>query len=278
MTTLPASSHDALLGLPADPMERLLAVMARLRDPDGGCPWDLKQDFSSIAKHTLEEAYEVVDAIEKGDFEGLKEELGDLLLQIVFYAQMAREEGRFDFAAIAQGIADKLVRRHPHVFGDETIATAEAMTERWEQDKAKERAAKQTDGAPPSVLDGVMMALPALSRTQKIVQRATRAGFDWEKAEDVFPKLEEEITELKAEIPSGDRDRLVDELGDVLFTVVCLANKLKIDPETALRGANRKFERRFRGMEAVLSIKNLQTTPISLQEWEQAWIKVKNQE
>ena len=266
---------------PESPVDRLLVIMARLRDPAHGCPWDLKQNYASIAKHTLEEAYEVVDAIEKQDFDALLEELGDLLLQIVFYAQMAREEGRFDFAAIAQGIGDKLVRRHPHVFGDAHVESAEAMVEKWEQDKIAERAAKNSAADMPpvrmSALDDVTLALPALARAHKFVQRAARAGFDWNKAQDVFPKLEEEIAELKVEIETGDKARMLDELGDVLFTSVCLAYKAGIDPESALRWANNKFERRFRAMEAVLEGKIRQNTPIKLDEWEKAWSDVKHE-
>lgn len=255
--------------------------MAKLRDPNGGCPWDLKQDFASLVKYTLEEAYEVVDAVEKRDFKALCEELGDLLLQVVFYAQMAKEAGHFEFQDIVAGLNDKLIRRHPHVFGYETIATAEAMTERWESDKAKERAAKAAPEAaatPPSALDGLTSALPALTHCHKIVQRATRVGFDWEKPADVLPKLDEEIKELAAEMPDGQPERITDELGDVLFTTVCLAHKLRIDPETALRQANRKFERRFRAMESHLGAEKRQNTPISLPEWETAWSAVKSQE
>ncbi len=271
--------NDALAALPDEPVARLLAVMAKLRDPNGGCPWDLKQDFSSLTRYTLEEAYEVVEAVEKQDFTALCEELGDLLLQVVFYAQMAREAGHFDFAAIAETLNDKLIRRHPHVFGDEQIKTADAMTERWETDKAKERTAKQTEPvAQPSALDGITGTLPALTRCQKLVQRATRVGFDWDKAEDVFPKLQEEIGELAAELPDADHGRMTDELGDVLFTTVCLAHKLKIDPESALRRANQKFERRFRAMEGHLSAEIGQNNPISLAQWESAWSKVKHEE
>lgn len=258
-----------------DSLPRLLAIMARLRDPHGGCPWDLKQTYASLAKHTIEEAYEVADAAERHDFTALREELGDLLLQVVFYAQLAAEEDRFDFAGIADTLADKLVRRHPHVFGNEHIATAEAMADRWEADKAKERAAQT--GKPVSALDGVLMAQPALSHTHKLVQRAARAGFDWAKAEDVFPKIEEEIKELRDEMPAMDKDRLTDELGDVLFTIVCLAYKLKIDPEAALRHANKKFERRFRGMEVLLDISKQPTAP-SGKAWNDAWDKIKSRE
>ncbi len=191
---------------------------------------------------------------------------------------MAKEAGHFEFKDIVVGLNDKLIRRHPHVFGDETIATAEAMTERWESDKAKERAAKTSRGRPqrPARPTVWTSALPALTHCQKIVQRATRVGFDWEKPTDVLPKLDEEIKELAAEMPSGAPDRITDELGDVLFTTVCLAHKLRIDPETALRQANRKFERRFRAMESRLGKEKRQNDPISLNEWENAWRAVKS--
>lgn len=280
---MPITPAVDVLGLPLESLPRLLAVMARLRDPNSGCPWDLKQTYVSLAKYAIEEAYEVADAAEKLDFAALREELGDLLLQVVFYAQMGSEDGNFDFAAIAGGIAEKLVRRHPHVFGDEVIATAEAMTTRWEADKAQERAAKATSSSEPasamaSALDGVLLSQPALTRAQKLVQRATRVGFDWPNVQDVFPKLAEEIEELKVELKKQDSARMTDELGDVLFTVVCLAHKLKIDPETALKWANNKFERRFRGMEAALGRKNEVDKPLSLEVWENAWAKIKDEE
>ena len=278
-TTSHADSVDAL-GLPLEPMPRLLAVMARLRDPVGGCPWDLKQTYATLAPYAIEEAYEVADAAERADYDDLCAELGDLLLQIVFYGQLAAEDGKFDFSAIAAGIADKLVRRHPHVFGDEVITTAEAMTDRWESNKAKERAtrAATVPAIDPSVLDGVMQAQPALSRAQKLVQRTTQVGFAWPTVQDVFPKLAEEISELQAELDGQDHARLTDELGDVLFTVVCVANKLKIDPETALRWANNKFERRFRAMEVALGRKSAINIPISLDDWEKAWGDIKDKE
>ncbi|MGB4102103.1 MAG: nucleoside triphosphate pyrophosphohydrolase [Alphaproteobacteria bacterium] len=271
-------------GLPVAPLPRLLAVMARLRDPKHGCPWDLKQTYATLARYAIEEAYEVADAAERHDFEALHEELGDLLLQVVFYGQLASEEGKFDFSSIAGGIADKLIRRHPHVFGDEVIATAEDMVTRWESDKAKERAEKAASADAPaapeatSILDGIIIAQPALSRAQKLVHRSTQVGFDWPTASDVFPKLAEEISELQAELDGGNVARLTDELGDVLFTAVCLANKLKIDPETALRTANHKFERRFRAMEQALGRENDLYRRISLAEWEAAWINIKHQE
>ncbi len=267
--------------LPAEPVDRLLAIMTILRDPNGGCPWDLKQNFSSLTRYTLEEAYEVVEAVEQQDFGALKDELGDLLLQVVFYAQLGSEQSLFDFAAIARALADKLVRRHPHVFGTEHIVTAEAMSERWEQDKAKERVAKRPAVDTPtteSALDNITGTLPALTRCYKLVQRATRVGFDWADAADIFPKIQEELTELQAELPDAQPLRLEDELGDVLFTVVCLAQKLGIDPDSAMRRANRKFERRFSAMEGRLTGRIGASPPLSLTEWDTAWRAVKDEE
>ncbi len=232
-------------------MERLLEIMARLRSPEGGCPWDLEQTFETIAPHTLEEAYEVLDAIERGDYAELRDELGDLLLQVVFHAQLAREAGHFDFHDVAEALRDKLVRRHPHVFGEARIESAGAQTEAWEAQKAVERAAR-SDGAPPGALDGVARALPALLRAAKLQRRAARAGFDWEGADAVLAKLHEELAEVAEARDSGDADALEEELGDLLFVAANLARALGVEPEQALRRANRKFEARFRAMEAEL--------------------------
>jgi nucleoside triphosphate diphosphatase len=241
----------------APALDRLLAIMARLRDPERGCPWDREQDFASIAPYTIEEAYEVADAIARGDMAALKDELGDLLFQVVFHARMAEEAGLFDFAEIAATIVDKMVRRHPHVFGDAEIATAAAQGEAWEEHKAKERAARAAAaGNPESVLDGVALALPALLRAIKIQRRAARIGFDWPTARPVIAKIAEEIAELEPEI-AGELDggadpcRIEDEMGDILFAAANLARKLDIDPEAALRRATTKFERRFRALEAL---------------------------
>ena len=224
--------------------------MARLREPERGCPWDREQSFATIAPYTIEEAYEVADTIARGDMAALKDELGDLLFQVVFHARMAEEAGIFDFDDVATAITDKMVRRHPHVFGDAEIATAEAQTLAWEEHKAKERAAKAVaTGARESVLDGVALALPALLRAAKIQKRAARIGFDWQEARPVIAKLAEEIAELEAELAigaDGDPDRLEDEMGDILFAAANLARKLDIEPEAALRRATEKFERRFR--------------------------------
>jgi nucleoside triphosphate diphosphatase len=263
-------------------MERLLAIMALLRDPKRGCPWDVEQTFSTIAPHTIEEAYEVADAIENNDMDALEEELGDLLLQVVFHAQMASEAGHFDFHSVAAAICEKLVRRHPHVFEDALVADAAAQTKAWEEHKAKERQAKKaakgstTDADHPSVLDGVALGFPALTRALKLQKRAERIGFDWRNASQVLGKFREECAELDDEMSKGgDRGRLEDEVGDLLFTCVNMARKLDLDPEEALRRGNAKFERRFRAMETALrkgdqSI-SPETTPGRLEAlWEQA--------
>lgn len=225
-------------------IEDLLDIMRQLRKPQTGCPWDLEQDFRSIAPYTLEEAYEVVDAIAQGDAGALQEELGDLLFQVVYHAQMAQEQGWFDFNAVVNGICDKLVRRHPHVFGDEIIKTAVAQSHAWELHKEQER------GKQESVLDGVPLALPALTRADKIQKRASRVGFDWPSIHGVSDKVEEELEELLGEIASNaDTDAVMDEAGDLLFAAVNLVRHAGIDPEAALRQANRKFSRRFRMVE-----------------------------
>ncbi len=226
-------------------MDELLAIMARLRDPARGCPWDLKQSFASIAPYTLEEAYEVADAIERADLDGLREELGDLLFQVVFHARMAEEQGAFDFAAVARGIADKLVRRHPHLFGGEALTDAEAQSRRWEELKAAERAAKGST----SVLDGVPKALPALSRAAKLGARAARIGFDWPDAEGPRAKVAEELAELDAARRGGSPEQVAHELGDLLHAITSLARHLGVDPEAALRAANGRFESRFAHVE-----------------------------
>lgn len=262
-------------------IDRLLAIMARLRDPQGGCPWDLEQTFRTIAPHTIEEAYEVADAIERGDIAALKDELGDLLFQVVYYAQMAREQGDFDFEAVAGIIADKMIRRHPHVFGEEQVATADAQTRRWEEHKAAERAAKaEAEGRAPSILDAVTPALPALTRAVKLQKRAARVGFDWTDPADIFAKIDEEVEELQAELAHGipDPDRVEDEMGDVLFVVVNLARRLNVDPETALRRCNAKFERRFRRIEQLLAEAGRSPDQATLDEMEALWQQAKVEE
>ncbi len=261
-------------------MLRLIEVMARLRDPDRGCPWDIEQSFETIAPYTIEEAYEVADAIERGDKEALRDELGDLLLQVVYHARMAEEDGDFDFAAVAAAISDKMRRRHPHVFGAEEVATAVAQTRAWEDHKAAERQAKAAEtGGQASVLDGVALGLPALSRAIKLQRRAARVGFDWPDILPVFDKIEEEIAELKQEIHDGaGPNRITDELGDLLFVVANLARHLETDPEAALRHANAKFMRRFQAIEARYDAAGRKLTEAGLEELEDAWQAVKADE
>lgn len=272
MTTKRPTVED----LPAEPLDRLLAVMAWLRDRQHGCPWDIDQTFRTIAPYTIEEAYEVADAIERGDMPALKEELGDLLLQVVYHAQMASEAKAFDFDDVAAAIAEKMVDRHPHVFGDLKIADAGAQTVSWEARKAAERARK--GGAQPAgALDGVAKALPALLRAEKIQKRAARVGFDWKHTAPVIDKIEEELRELRAELAAGKVDpaKVSDELGDVLFAVANLARHCKVDPEAALRGTNDKFERRFRYIEARLAKQGRKPADSTLDEMEALWQEAK---
>ena len=265
---------------PVSNMDRLLAIMTRLRDPDGGCPWDLEQTYKTIAPHTIEEAYEVADAIEKGDMAALREELGDLLFQVVFYAEMARQEGHFDFNDIAGVIADKMIRRHSHVFGDKQIDDADQQTVAWEETKAAERAAVAAiEGRVPSALDGVIAGLPALTRALKLQNRAARVGFDWTDAKDILDKIEEEIGELRAEMESGaPAERVADEMGDLIFAVVNLSRHVKTEPETALRGTNAKFERRFHRIEALLAAQGRKPEQATLEEMEALWQQAKREE
>jgi ATP diphosphatase len=258
--------------------DRLLRIMAKLRDPDGGCPWDLEQDFASIAPYTIEEAYEVADAIARGEMSDLRDELGDLLLQVVFHARMAEETGLFDYEAVARSISDKMVHRHPHVFGEEKVESAAAQTVSWESRKAAERAAKAAEkGHEASALDGISVALPAQTRAVKLGRRAARVGFDWPDKLGVLDKLEEEIAELQHEIAIGNaRERLEDELGDVLFSVANLARHLDIDPEEALRRTNSKFEHRFRYVEKHLREAGISMEEASLDEMERLWQEAKS--
>lgn len=257
--------------------DRLLAIMAKLRDPDGGCPWDLEQNFASIAPYTIEEAYEVADAIARSNMDDLRDELGDLLLQVVFHARMAEEEKIFDFEAVAEAISDKMIRRHPHVFGGETVESTAAQTISWETQKAEERAAKAAaHGHQPSALDGVSVTLPAQTRAVKLARRAARVGFDWPDTHSVLAKLEEEIGELRQEIDdNAEPARLEDELGDVLFSVANLARHLDIDPEAALRRTNAKFEHRFRHVEHRLREAGRTLESASLEEMDSLWEEAK---
>ncbi|MGE3969641.1 MAG: nucleoside triphosphate pyrophosphohydrolase [Dongiaceae bacterium] len=275
----PSDTPDPVQDASAAPIDRLLAIMARLRDPARGCPWDLEQNFRTIVPHTIEEAYEVADAIERDDMAGLKDELGDLLFQVVFYAQMAREAGKFDFADIVNSLSNKMIRRHPHVFSNTPIDTADAQTLAWEEQKAAERAAAtKAPGAPPSELDGVPVGLPALTRAAKLQKRAARIGFDWPAPAPVLDKIGEETAELRAEMEgAASPERLADELGDVLFACVNLARHLKLDPETALRGANAKFDRRFRRVEALIAARNA-GGKLSIEALEALWQQAKREE
>jgi MazG family protein len=255
------------------PLAWLIAIMARLRTPQGGCAWDLEQTFATIAPYTVEEAYEVADAIQRGDMADLRDELGDLLFQVVFHSRMAEEAGAFAFDDVARAISDKMIRRHPHVFGEAQARTAEEQTQAWEVIKAQERASKGKEHA--GVLDGVPVGLPALTRAVKLTARAARVGFDWPDAARVLEKLAEEVGELEAEIDAGDRERLKDELGDVLFVVANLARKLDIEPEDALRGANAKFIRRFAHIEAQLAKDGRTPDQSGLAEMDELWNEAK---
>jgi nucleoside triphosphate diphosphatase len=261
-------------------IQRLIDIMARLRDPESGCPWDLEQTFKTIAPHTIEETYELVEAIESGEPHAIKDELGDVLLQVVFYAQMGREAGLFNFDSVAGYLADKLIERHPHIFGEREAKTARDVLDNWEKDKEAKRAAQaESEGRLTSVLDGVSAALPAATRAVKLQKRAATVGFDWAEARDVFAKIKEEIGELENEVEAkANKSFLEDELGDVFFAVTNLARKLKIDPETALRSTNRKFERRFRKIEESLAAQGKNITAVSLDEMERLWNEIKAQE
>ncbi|MAZ34590.1 MAG: nucleoside triphosphate pyrophosphohydrolase [Thalassospira sp.] len=259
----------------------LLDVMARLRDPDGGCPWDLEQNFATIAPYTIEEAYEVADAIAQNDMNELREELGDLLLQVVFHSQMASEEGHFTFEDVANSIVSKMIVRHPHVFGDGDAKTTDGVNQTWEKIKAAERAEKaETKGHERhSALDGVASALPALMRAEKLTKRAARVGFDWPSPDEVFDKLHEEIGELQAELTENpNHDRIEDELGDMLFVMANLARKLGVDPEVALRRANHKFTRRFHFIENELARDGRSASQSDLEEMDALWNEAKKAE
>jgi ATP diphosphatase len=254
-----------------DAIAGLLAVMARLRDPEHGCPWDRAQDFASIAPYTIEEAYEVADAIQTGDPAALRDELGDLLFQVVYHARLAEERGWFSFDDVAAAITAKMIRRHPHVFGEAEARNATAQTKAWEADKARERAALAQTG----VLDGIAKTLPALLRAQKLATRAARVGFDWPDPQAVLAKLDEEIAELHAELPDGAPGRIEDELGDLFFVLVNLARKLGHQAEACLAAANAKFERRFRAVEAALAGQGRTPAQATLEEMEALWTAAK---
>lgn len=267
-------------------LDDLLQLMARLRHPEHGCPWDLKQSYASIVPYTLEEAYEVADAIERGDFDHLPGELGDLLFQVVYYSQLATEEGRFGFAEVVDGITAKLIRRHPHVFPDGDLYAAPdaarleeaAVKQRWEELKAEERAAKAEAPEQLSLLDDVPQALPALSRAAKLQKRAAQVGFDWPEALPVLDKVREELDEVLEAMSENDPQAIAEELGDLLFAVANLARHLKVEPEAALRAANGKFERRFRFIEQALREAGRPIENCSLDELDALWGEAKKQE
>ncbi|MGH6747735.1 MAG: nucleoside triphosphate pyrophosphohydrolase [Methyloceanibacter sp.] len=267
-------------------LDDLLVVMARLRDPEGGCPWDVKQNFSTIAPYTIEEAYEVADAIARDDLEALKDELGDLLLQVVYHAQMAREQSRFDFSDVADAVTRKMIRRHPHVFADRSLRE-EFLTENlWERIKAEEKAERgETAVGAASRLDDVPLALPALTRAVKLQKRAAQVGFDWPSLAPVLAKAEEEIAELKEAIAAhGDAaggarsSKVKEEFGDLLFVMANVARHLKVDPEAALREANVKFVRRFKSIEQVLAKDGRRCEDATLEEMDQLWDEAKEAE
>ncbi len=259
-------------------LERLLGIMARLRDPVDGCPWDVEQTFATIAPYTIEEAYEVEDAIRRNDMAALRDELGDLLLQVVFHSRMAEEAGLFDFAAVAESISDKLIRRHPHVFGDIQADRPETVHMNWESIKAAERAEKEKESPPDisPVLAGVASGLPGLTRAVKLQNRAARVGFDWPDKAPVFSKIKEELQELENEIVgNGSNESILEEFGDFLFIVANLARHLKLDPEDCLRFANRKFEKRFSKMENILQADGKALQDCDLATMDAAWDKAK---
>ncbi|OAM79112.1 nucleoside triphosphate pyrophosphohydrolase [Devosia elaeis] len=262
---------------PSRDISRLIEIMAALRNPDGGCPWDLEQDFRSIRHYTIEEAYEVADAIEREDFADLREELGDLLLQPIYHAQMAKEGGHFDIGDVVYAVTEKLIRRHPHVFGDVTADGAGDAQERWEAIKAKERAAKaeRKGDSEPSLLDDVPQVLPALARAEKLTRRAAKVGFDWPDLPAVRAKVEEELAEVAEVEASGDEGALREEIGDLLFAVANLARKAGVDPEAALRDANSKFTRRFHHVEARCREEGIEPTSAGLERLDRYWNEIR---
>jgi ATP diphosphatase len=270
---------------PSSDIKRLIEIMAALRTPGTGCPWDLEQDFRTIAPYTLEEAYEVADAIERGDFDDLREELGDLLLQVVYHARMAEEAGEFAFADVVRSITEKMIRRHPHVFGDAEARAAGSAKGMWnrikQQEKDAKRAARLARGLPPEdggagYLDGIPVGMPALVRALKLQEKAARVGFDWKEAKPILDKIEEEIGELREAVAAGDRAAMIDEFGDVLFSLVNFGRHLGIDAETALRGTNDKFRTRFHAVENALVAQDRTLAEASLDEMEALWQRAKN--
>jgi MazG family protein len=264
-------------------IDRLVEIMAALRTPDSGCPWDLKQSFETIAPYTIEEAYEVADAIEKNDMAALKDELGDLLFQVVYHARLAQEDGAFELGDVVDAVCEKMVRRHPHVFGDETARSAEDVNGLWERIKAEEKSQSGNRPAETGLLDGVPIGLPALTRSVKLQNKAARVGFDWPSIAPVFDKAREELGELEqaiaaAEGNDGDRDAIEDEYGDFLFVVANMARHLEIDPERALRRTCTKFMRRFTHVERTLASQGRSLDQANLEEMERLWVEAKGLE
>jgi nucleoside triphosphate diphosphatase len=257
-------------------MQKLIEIMERLRDPESGCPWDREQTFASISRHTIEEAYEVADAIQRGAMDELQDELGDLLFQVVFYTQMAREESLFDFNDVVNSICNKMIRRHPHVFADEKIENAAEQSQAWERHKAEERRRKAEAGEAASQLDGVAHSMPALIRSGKLQKRAGDVGFDWPDIQGPIAKVKEELDEVTAELGVPDnQQRLESEIGDLLFACVNLARHASIDPESALRQANASFERRYRLMESMLAVDGSRMEELDLEAMELLWSRAK---
>lgn len=263
----------------AEAFRQLSDITARLRDPVTGCPWDLEQSFETIAPYTIEEAYEVADAIERADWNELRDELGDLLFQVVFHSRMAEEANLFSLVEVVAAINDKMIRRHPHVFAQAGDGrSADEQTIAWETVKAQERAQKVQRDRLPSALDGVALALPALLRAEKLQKRAARTGFDWTETAHIFAKLDEETAEVKEAIAGGDPEAIEDEIGDLLFVAANLARKLSLDPELALRKANAKFERRFRAMEQAAASDEVDFSSLTLDQQEAYWQRIKRAE
>lgn len=271
---------------PSSDIARLLEIMAALRTPETGCPWDLEQTFATVAPYTLEEAYEVVDAIERGDLADLREELGDLLLQVVFHSRMAEEQGIFAFPDVVEAITRKLIRRHPHVFGNARDLSPDEVNRQWDaikrEEKAERRAEREKLGVmethEPGFLGGIPPVLPALTRAQKLTAKAAKVGFDWPDAAQVIDKIHEELEEVKEAASSGNRDEIEDEIGDLLFAVTNLSRHFDIDPETALRRTNAKFEQRFRAIEMALGKRKRTLDEASLEEMEELWVEAKRAE
>lgn len=269
---LPLPESDALIADPHGGLPRLLEIMARLRDPKTGCPWDIEQDFASIVPYTIEEAHEVADAVERGAWDELEGELGDLLLQTVYHSQMGQEAGLFSFDSVTAAISAKMIARHPHVFGDESRdKSAEQQTADWEKIKAAERAGQDA----PRVLDGVALGLPALTRAVKLQKRAARVGFDWPSTDQVLDKIVEETQELLEARETLTQDEVTEEFGDLLFVMANLARHMKVDPEAALRAANQKFTRRFRRIEDLLATRGRRPDQSDLAEMDALWDQAK---